>query len=287
MAGFTAAQAYGPGVDAGYDLWFPSIAADAATRCGNDELRADLYDLLAPFAGTQVGCGAFVTYAGPVDHYLGGLAASLDRAQSARAHRGAAAEQLRVLGAASWETLIGTARDAVATAVFRRTGAAWTMSYAGVDATVADARGFTDIAALLAHPHRPIPATELAGITVASRGDPVLDRRALAEYRARLRDLADDIDNADAEHDPERATRARLERDAIIDELERSSGLGRRVRRLGDDTEKARKTVTTRIHRAIRTLDRSHPALADHLHATIDTGASCTYRPPEPTDWQL
>ena len=175
----------------------------------------------------------------------------------------------------------------MATAVFRRSGAVWTMSYAGVDAIVPHARGFTDLTALLAHPHQPIAATELAGITVATRGDPVLDRRALAEYRARLRDLAGDIDNADAEHDPERATRARLERDTIIDELQRSSGLGRRVRRLGDDTEKARKTVTTRIHRAIRTLRRSHPALADHLHATVDTGTSCTYRPTEPTHWRL
>ncbi len=81
MAGFTAPRAYGPGVDAGYDLWFPSIAADAATRCGSDELRADMYDLLAPFTGTHVGCGAFAAYAGPVDHYLSRLALALDRAQ--------------------------------------------------------------------------------------------------------------------------------------------------------------------------------------------------------------
>jgi hypothetical protein len=54
-----------------------------------------------------------------------------------------------------------------------------------------------------------------------------------------------------------------------------------------DDIEKARKTVSTRIHRAIRTLHRFHPALADHLQSTVDTGSTCTHRPTEPTHGQL
>lgn len=74
MAGFTATQAWGPGVNAGYDLWFPAIAAEAAARCGISDTRAGLYELLASYAGDQVGCGARVAYCGAVDDYLGLLA---------------------------------------------------------------------------------------------------------------------------------------------------------------------------------------------------------------------
>jgi hypothetical protein len=81
--------------------------------------------------------------------------------------------------------------------------------------------------------------------------------------------------------------RARLERDALVAELTRSVGRGGRPRRLGDDTEKARKTVTARIHRALRLLDVHHPALAGHLRESLHTGTTCSYQPASPLDWQL
>ena len=58
-------------------------------------------------------------------------------------------------------------------------------------------------------------------------------------------------------------------------------------RRLGDDTEKARKTVTARVHRALRLLDVHHPALAGHLRETLHTGTTCSYQPASPLDWEL
>jgi hypothetical protein len=120
-----------------------------------------------------------------------------------------------------------------------------------------------------------------------SRGEPALDRQAVAAYRARLRDLGDDIAEAETNHDPERATRARLEHDALVAELTRSVGRSGQPRRLGDDTEKARKTVTARIHRALRFLDGCHPALAGHLRETVHTGTTCSYAPARPIDWEL
>jgi hypothetical protein len=135
---------------------------------------------------------------------------------------------------------------------------------------------------LLARPGQPVPASDLAGTISPSRGEPALDRRALAAYRARLRDLDDDIADAESSHDAERATRAGLEREALVAELARSVGRGGRPRRLGDDTEKARKTVTARIHRALRLLDTHHPALAAHLHQALHTGTTCRYEPAHP-----
>ena len=66
MAGFPVDQSDGPGATTGYDLWFPSIAAEAAARCGTSGQRRQLYQRLRPLAGTHVVCGAVVAYAGAV-----------------------------------------------------------------------------------------------------------------------------------------------------------------------------------------------------------------------------
>ena len=293
LAGFTASQAWGPGVNAGYDLWFPAIAAEAAARCGTSGLQAGLYELLAPHAGHHVGCGAWVAYCGAVDYYLGLLAAAQGHNAAAAAHFDAATAQHLRLGAPAWAELsrqqrhrLGQRPGRAAPSRFQPAGAVWSIAFGGVETHVPDSKGLHDIAVLLARPGQPVPASELAGTIAPSRGEPALDRRALTAYRARLRDLDDDIAEAEANHDLERATRARLERDALTSELTRSVGRGGRPRRLGDDTEKARKTVTARIHRALRILDVHHPALAAHLRDALHTGTTCSYHPAHPIDWQ-
>ena len=293
LAGFTVGQAWGPGVNAGYDLWFPAIAAEAAARCGTSGLRAGLYELLLPYAGSQVGCGAWVAYCGAVDYYLGLLAGAQGDNAAAAAHFDAASSQHLRLGAPLWDELSRRQRDHLgqrpgraAPSRLQPAGAVWSVAFGGVETHVPDSKGLHDIAVLLARPGQPVPASDLAGTIAPFRGEPALDRRALAAYRARLRDLDEDIAEAEANHDLERATRAHLERDALTSELTRSVGRGGRPRRLGDDTEKARKTVTARIHRALRVLDTHHPALAAHLRDTLHTGTTCSYQPAHPIDWQ-
>jgi hypothetical protein len=121
----------------------------------------------------------------------------------------------------------------------RGTGAVWALSYQGIQTVVPDAKGLHDIAILLARPHESVAAATLAGISIPDRGEPVLDRRAAISYRARIDELAREIDDADTDHDLDRATRARRERDALLDELRRTTGRGGRPRRLGDDSERS------------------------------------------------
>jgi hypothetical protein len=45
--------------------------------------------------------------------------------------------------------------------------------------------------------------------------------------------------------------------------------------------------VTARIRDSLARLDQRHPTLAQHLRQSIHTGAVCSYRPPEPTLWEL
>ena len=87
--------------------------------------------------------------------------------------------------------------------------------------------------------------------------------------------------------DPERASRARAERDALVSEVASATGLAGRARRLGDQPERARKAVTARIRDVIGRIERVHPQLGAHLRATVTTGTRCGYSPPTPASWRL
>src|SRR5438034_379419 len=103
-------------------------------------------------------------------------------------------------------------------AVFRNEGDVWTVTYAGRSARLRQGKGLCDIAILLANPGREIhvadliaasttappaprgaPAAELVAQGLRGSGgvsgDPVLDRRARADYRERLADLHRELDD--------------------------------------------------------------------------------------------
>jgi hypothetical protein len=178
---------------------------------------------------------------------------------------------------------------------FRRDGAVWLLDFEGRRVHLPDAKGLRDLHRLLGQPGADIPAVRLldpagGAVVVAARrmgGDPVLDDEAKARYKRRLDQLDEEIDRAAARGDDRRAAAADTERQALLDELRRAAGLAGRTRRLGDEAERARKTVTARIRDTLRRLDRSHPELAAHLRAAVSTGSTCRYQPAEPTSWHL
>jgi hypothetical protein len=179
-------------------------------------------------------------------------------------------------------------------AEFRRAGAAWTVSYAGRSERLPDTKGMRDLAVLLARPGRPVPAAELVALSGGGRparaalamgADAVLDDQAKQAYRRRLAALDREIADAEDRDDPDRAEKARSERDAIAHELAAALGLGGRDRGLGDPSERARKAVTERIRYSMARIAAVHPELAGHLQASITTGSSCAYLPEEPVTW--
>ncbi|MEU7994064.1 AAA family ATPase [Micromonospora sp. NPDC049060] len=178
---------------------------------------------------------------------------------------------------------------------FRRDGPVWQLAYAGVVVHLPDAKGLRDLHVLLSRPGVDVPAVELldpaAGpeLVAARRmgGDPVLDDEAKARYRRHLERLDDEIDRAAERGDERRLADLDAERGALLAELRAAAGLAGRSRRLGDEAERARKTVTARIRDALRKLDQRHPGLAAHLRDTVSTGSTCRYLPPEPLPWRL
>ncbi len=179
--------------------------------------------------------------------------------------------------------------------VFRFDGTVWTIRFAGRVIHLPDAKGLRDLHTLLARPGTAVSAVELlnpAGGPTASAAagmgaDAVLDEAAKTAYRRRLATLDDEIDRAVTRHDDRRAAELDAEREALLDELRRYTGLGGRPRRLGDTAERARQAVTARVRHTLRRLADHHPALADHLQASVTTGSQLCYRPAETTPWQL
>jgi hypothetical protein len=236
---------------------------------------------------------------GPVAYWVARVDAATGRRDDAVAGFTTAARAAQRSGARWWAQ---RAQDALATldvrersrpaAEFRRSEDVWTLAFAGRTVHVPDAKGLRDIAALLAAPHTDVPAVDLLHGSAPQRpralgADPMIDDTARRAYERRLTELDADIDAALERGDDRVAARLDAERDALLDELRRAAGLGGRTRRLGNERERARQTVTARVRDSIRRLRGVHPELAAHLAEAVHTGTACSYRPAEPVAWRL
>jgi tetratricopeptide (TPR) repeat protein len=172
----------------------------------------------------------------------------------------------------------------------RREGEVWHVTYGGRAVVVRHSKGLADLAVLLARPGQEVHVSDLEGVPAAAvggRGDDALDRRALEAYKGRLVELAEELEEAEADHDLARAERARVEYDALVDQLTGAVGLGGRARAAGPDpVDRLRKAVSARIRDAIRRIEGVHEPLGRHLANAVHTGTWCAYRPEGPTVWR-
>jgi tetratricopeptide (TPR) repeat protein len=192
------------------------------------------------------------------------------------------------------------AEGATLWSVCRREGEYWTIAFAGEAFRLKDVKGLHYLAHLLRHPGREFHVLDLAATGQQTPADgppmsparqdnlhqarpsslgPVLDEQAKTAYRARLRELEDDLAEAASWADPVRAARARQEMQFLTDELAAAVGLGGRARKPGSPAERARVNITRAIRGAVSRIRAHSPALADHLDATIHTGTFCAYTP--------
>jgi hypothetical protein len=115
----------------------------------------------------------------------------------------------------------------------------------------------------------------------------VLDPRARTEYKQRLDDLREELDQATAAGDLGRAAPAREESELLMRELAAAYGLGGQARKMGNPVERWRKAVTNQIRRSLERIRGEHPVLALHLTKGLRTGVFCSYAPERPVNWQL
>jgi hypothetical protein len=170
--------------------------------------------------------------------------------------------------------------------IFRKEGALWTACFEHEVAHLPEVRGYQDIAKLLAQPAAETHCIALAGRSAdTGRGIEVIDERARLAYRERLRELDEELEEAEARNDLARTERLEGEKESLLEEIRKATGLGGRDRKMGDSVERARTAVTWRIRNAIKKLEPAHPALARHLDHSIRTGVFCSYTPEKETRW--
>ncbi len=187
-------------------------------------------------------------------------------------------------------------------AVFRREGEYWSLSFSDDPFRLRHTKGLGYLAQLLATPNKEVHVLDMAAakggrgasaedFRVRDLGDAgeVLDKEARSSYRRRLRDLGEELEEAEAWNDTERAARARSEIEYLTKELSGAEGLGGRARKAGSAVEKARLNVTRAIRSAIGRLVEHDAELGRHLDSTVRTGTFCSYNPDPLTavDWQL
>lgn len=184
----------------------------------------------------------------------------------------------------------------------------WLLVFSGRATRLRDAKGFHYIAHLLRHPGVEVAATDLAGsnshsisrqVTTypnaadfdaihADLGDagPQLDTKAKADYAQKIRELHEELDEAERLNDLGRAALIRRQIEALTEQLKAATGL-RGDRRVASHIERARSTVSKRIRFAIMQIQKHDRQLASYLTGSIRTGYNCVYLPKEKIEWQL
>lgn len=201
--------------------------------------------------------------------------------------------------------------DSPGPAIFRKEGEFWTLAYRGATFRLKDVKGLAYIAYLLAHPGERIHVHELVarvdGVAVndfaisaevsgelspmSELGDAgaALDRLAQTDYRQRLRELAEEVAEAERLNDTGRSERLRREQDFLSEELSAAVGIGGRERKASAHVERARGMVSKSIRAGLEKIRNEDASLGRYFAASIKTGYYCAYLPdPErKISWQL
>jgi tetratricopeptide (TPR) repeat protein len=192
---------------------------------------------------------------------------------------------------------------------FSLKGEFWNINFGASAFQLRAILGLTYIAHLLRHPGTEFHVTDLVDVaeggqateggaslprdmaTARSLGDAgeVLDAQAKAEYRRRLAELREELEEAQEMNDLGRIDRCREEIEALSDQLAGGIGLGGRHRRAGSHVERARVSVTKRIAIALKKIQEHDELLATYLRSRIKTGTLCRYEPDpgRPVVWDV
>jgi non-specific serine/threonine protein kinase len=191
--------------------------------------------------------------------------------------------------------------------LFLRQNNYWAIRYHGHTELFKSARGLDYLAILLRDPGRefhvrelvacPMDASTPAAVVAGNgrvtgvfyAGASLLDAQAKAEYKCRINELRQELDQVKRFNDLQRKTQIQNELQAIADHLASAMGLGGRDRKTSSDAERARSAVTKCIKKAVREIGEAIPSLGYHLAVRIKTGYFCSYNPhpDRPVAWKF
>jgi len=276
---------------------------EAAFAVADREVVATAARLLTPYRGRAVVNAGAVMFHGVTDDTLARAAGLLGDPDTAARLRSRALATYERLGAPWWRDRLRTwqpvqaqpERGVRTVHLHPVQGGLYLIGPDGHAVPMRGLRGFGYLRELLRRPGRPVDALDLAnagstgagptgaaGPTVARQSGlgAVLDKAALTAYRQRLRDIDQELTQAQDWSDIGRLDRIEAEREALLAELARATGLGGRTRNLtGSSQERARVAVKKAITAAIDRVATVDEPLAQHLRSTVTTGLSCSYEP--------
>jgi len=183
--------------------------------------------------------------------------------------------------------------------VFHKKGDRWEVTFNGDDFHLQDSKGVQCIAYLLARPNESISALEIARLgsqheSHNQRSDhmglsgrqSIIDPDALQDYHTKLGEIEEDISNAKANCDEGRIQKLEKDKEAIIAEFGSALKRGGHIRHFADASEKARKSVTTEISRALEKIKAQSEAFCRYLNNSIHRGSHCIYCPTDKINCQ-
>ncbi len=199
--------------------------------------------------------------------------------------------------------------------IFRNEGDFWKIIYHGERIRpLKDAKGLRYLAILLQNPEHSfhvldlvrlvngsdIPTKEIFSrlskeqlaeeeLNLSNFGDAVqvIDPMALSKYKKEIRDLEEDINEAENNNDFARLAMLRGEKEFLEQHILASTDPKGRIRKMDNDSDKARKAVYISLKAIIEKIQKKHPGLGQHLENSIKTGFFCSYLPDQPISWVI
>lgn len=171
---------------------------------------------------------------------------------------------------------------------FTRKGELWEVNFLGANVLMKDTKGLNDILKLITDPEKEIHCSELMGSVLDEKdAASTLDQKAKLQYQERIRDLQEEIREAEEMNNQGLVSSLNDEYEKLIEHLSHSLGLAGKARQVGSSVEKARSAVTWRIRSTIKKIEKLHPDLAKHLSKSIKTGTFCSYNPEIQIKWTI
>ena len=115
---------------------------------------------------------------------------------------------------------------------------------------------------------------------------PALDKQALRECNERLKAVKTELEEARQYHDLGWQKRLEKEREEILAEVRKATGLGGVPRNLNSEDDNLRSRIAVALLRARNALKAKMPKLAEHLHKNIHAeSGQYIYNPEQPPPW--
>ena len=265
---------------------------EAALAVGDRAVVKGAAQLLAPYGDRAVFNAGGVMFHGVTDDTLARASALLGDADNAGRLAARALATYERLGAQWWRDRLAAwspPSESPGPLGPRRVdlrpthGGLWLVGPEEAAVPLPGLRGFGYLRELVRRPGQPVSALDLVGagkgVAVESGVGDLLDKAAIKAYRQRLRDLDEDLTEAAEWSDLGRLEAIQSERDALLSELTRATGLSGRARTAGASQERARVAVKKAVSAAIERVGTVDGRLAHHLQTRIRTGVTCVYEP--------